>query len=517
MKIFKILAIFGLFVSANLLAQTSESSSFEQGKVSFDKVDNQINILKGLKEKYSLKESNPNALHQDLRLLTNYAQSLSQYLLNNFENNTLQPYSLNLIHEFLGAFMALNINILQMENSTETLVLQAIQLSNFKKVNDLFFHPKALRTLLNDQINTESLKINGWTSLSAQILNKRNAEKLEAKLKSKAFPVNKLPGRISQELKLSFAGSEAYALLQKGKSLSELADNELFWRRAGDGILGALGKIPTGASSAFGAVAGNIAWREGYLKENQNLLSLLEENLVPFDLLMEKKAYKFTDITIPGHWGHVGIYLGSEKQLKELGLWDLPEIAPFRENIKKGKRIFQVRRWGLVFDSLEEFSNLDEMAVLRLKSFNKRNKSEVKQTLSYLSDQIGKDYDFSFDAMTNEKITCTEIIAFSFGTIKWPTEALLGRLTISPNNLAELAFFTDSPLQTIYYITGDEKGMHFKTPEDLGNTLGYVKKSSTYYKHQLACERELYRHRRDSIRFKYRCDDLFTERDYNQL
>jgi hypothetical protein len=229
---------------------------------------------------------------------------------------------------------------------------------------------------------------------------------------------------------------------------------------------------------------------------------------------MEKKAYKFTDITIPGHWGHVGIYMGTEAQLRELGLWELEVMKPFRGPIKNGKRIFQVRRWGLEFDSLENFTNLDEMAVLRVEGFLKNKAQDLEMTIEYLGDQMEKKYDFSFDAMTGETITCTEIIAFSFGPIRWPMEELLGRLTISPNNLAELAFYTGSPLKTLMYVIGNEDGLQNKSEEDFGKTLNYYKRGNNYVKHTEKCQREMYRHRRDSIRFHYSCDDIYTEKVY---
>jgi len=234
----------------------------------------------------------------------------------------------------------------------------------------------------------------------------------------------------------------------------------------------------------------------------------------PFDLLLEKKAYKFTDLTIPGHWGYIGIYLGTKEQLQELGLWELPVIGPFREHIERGKSIFQVRRTGLEFDSLENFINLDEMAVLRLKGQAKKSKDELKLIFEYLADQLNKSYDFSFDAMTAEKITCTEIVAFSYGPIKWPMDYILGRYSISPNNMAELSFFTGSPLQNIMYVTGDKQGTHYRNVEEFGKTLDYKSFGTIYKKKSERCLRKTYRHKRSSIRFKYECKEFYNENKY---
>lgn len=454
------------------------------------------------------------ALLDKLRAVENYGQSLAHYLLDAFSKDELQPYTLNLMHEYFLTQISVHERVhLLKKGEIQNEILMALQIESFKKIHDLFFHKKSLRTLIKDQFELPAIGLQSWHTLREKTLNKSFIKNRERFLKTNAFPLKK--DQVQNQIVLSaWVNSGLYRALEKNQSWERLSDRELFWRSFGDGVLAGLGKVTTGASAAFGAVAGSIAWREGYLKNNRELLNNLEEGLKPFDLLMEKKAYKFTDITIPGHWGHVGVYMGSEEQLRELGLWDLEEMAPFRPHISKGKRIFQVRRWGLVFDSLEDFSNLDEMAVLRVEDFTKKGIQDLTMTLKYLGDQVQKEYDFSFDAMTGETITCTEIIAFSYGPIKWPMDKILGRLTISPNNLAELSFFTGAPLKVVSYITGDENGMLFHSEQDFGRTLDYYKRGDVYKKHSLDCDREMIRSRRNGTRFKYSCDDILTERIY---
>ncbi len=486
-----------------------------QGQITFayELVNEHIAALKDLQNRKANELQSLDHL-ADLREIENYGQSLAHYFVEAFESQSLQPYTLNLLQEYFYAQIIVHNRILDLRSGRhDQEILKALQIESFRKIHDLFFHKQSLRNLLTDQFDIPTLSLGKWYELRSKTLAKRNISRRESYLKTHLFPV-KEKQMIGNTMLTAWKNSGVYGLTKQGRSWDKLADTELFWRNIGDGVLAGLAKIPNGASSAFGAVAGSIAWREGYLKNNSELLQKLESTLLPFDLLMEKKAYKFTDITIPGHWGHVAIYLGSEEQLKELGLWNKPVMKPFQEQIKAGKRIFQARRWGLEFDSLEGFTNLDEMAMLRVEGFTKRSLKDLEMTMKYLSDQIGKSYDFSFDAMTGETITCTEIIAFSFGPIKWPMEELLGRLTISPNNLAEMAFHTGSPLKTLSYITGDEQGLHYKSEQDFGRTLGYIKRKDVYEKYSLKCKREMYRHRRDSLRFHYSCEDDFEEYIY---
>ncbi|MCR9203972.1 MAG: YiiX/YebB-like N1pC/P60 family cysteine hydrolase [Halobacteriovoraceae bacterium] len=479
-----------------------------QGSFSLEKSEEHLIALNSLGlEKVDRRAQLGQSL-EDLRRIELYSQSLAQFILNSLDNKKLSPYSLNLVSATLEATGRVHSKIQSYPVTKEHEMLKALQLESFKKVHDLFFHKKSLRGIVADQISTHGLS--QFESVKDKSFNKHYIEGRYQYLKRNAFPIKET----GHGLENSWKQSGLYKLLERSKNWDDLADTGMFWRNVGDGILGGLGKVTTGASAAFGAVAGNIAWREGYLKNNTRLLNTLYENLKPFDLLMEKKAYKFTDITIPGHWGHVGIYLGTENQLREMGLWDTAEMKPFQEGISNGKTIFQVRRWGLEFDSLENFSNLDEIAVLRVKGFVTKSENSLKQSLKFLSEQMGKGYDFSFDAMTGETITCTEIVAFSYGPIRWPMETILGRLTISPNDMARLAFYNNSPLQTVYYFTGNERGMISHSEEDFGKTLNFVKKGGRYKLHTEKCERTRYRHRSGGMRFQYSCEDFYNEMNY---
>ncbi len=485
-------------------------------RFSYEKINDHITSLRDLRiRKQSLtEERSRDELLLNLRVVENYGQSLAHYILDSFSKGTIQPYTLNLLHEFLKTEVVIHERIVDLKSDVlENEVLKALQLESFRKIHDLYFHKKTLRTILNDQFKIESLGLDKWYSLRDRVLNERYISNREDFLKAKAFPIKEFQRQKSKLLN-TWSKSGLYVALENNVSWAPLANTELFWRNIGDGVLAGVGKVAIGASSVFGNAVGNIAWREGYLKNNTKLLSMLKETLKPFDLLMEKKAYKFTDITIPGNFGHVGVYMGSEEQLRKLGLWELPEMKPFRAPIKEGKRIFQVRRWGLEFDSLENFTNLDEIAVLRVNGFLERGKKDLSLTIEYLGDQIDKNYDFGFDAMTGETVTCTEIFAFSYGPIRWPSDEILGRTTISPDNVAELAFYKGSPLKTIFYVTGDERGLQHRSEQELGEALQYKKINGLYKKSSQKCRRDMIRSRRNGIRFKYICDDILTEKNY---
>ncbi len=506
-----------LFLGSGAIANVHAQS------ISLDQVNQHILKLRGLKDGvFGLKaeqiDSNREFYLNSLRQSEDYAQSLTEYLIKDYEDGGVDAYTLNLVHEYLSYQIGLHSQIVKLPLSKENILLKSMQLVTIKKVNDLFFSNSGLRAIYKDQLNGGYQGLEAWRHLMDRLFIKSYINTLNEMTKEAYYPLEKVNLDVlsteNKAIVLSFKESPLYNEILKGRNWTNTLLNENFWANFSDNTAAALGKVTTGASAAFGAVAGNIAWREGYLRDDKVLLDTLKKTVKPFDLLMEKKAYKFTDLTIPGHWGHIGVYLGTKEQLQQLGLWEHSVLDPFRENIERGKTIFQVRRTGLVFDSLDDFMNLDEMAVIRVEGQVEKPKDELKLVFEYLADQLNKSYDFSFDAMTSKTITCTEIVAFSYGPIKWPMDYLLGRYTISPNNMAELTFFTGSPLKTIAYITGDKQGTHYRSEAEFGETLEYKSFGNIYKKESSLCKRRTYRHNRSSIRFKYECETIYNENVY---
>jgi hypothetical protein len=117
-------------------------------------------------------------------------------------------------------------------------------------------------------------------------------------------------------------------------------------------------------SRTFGNIAGAIRWRKGYLYRNDTALEIAIKNLKPMDLMLEKSPFVLTDKFIPGHYGHVAIYLGTKDQLEEIEMWNHPDIIPYHKDIIKGKVILEAVRSGVRLNTLEEFMNIDELTIV---------------------------------------------------------------------------------------------------------------------------------------------------------
>ena len=159
------------------------------------------------------------------------------------------------------------------------------------------------------------------------------------------------------------------------------------------------------------------------------------------------------------------------------------------------------------------------MGIIRIKNFNKE-KINKEVLLEKLMEQAGKSYDYSFNTYTTSKITCTEIVAFSYGRINWPTESLLGRKTFTPNHLTSLLFYNDSPIELIKYVGSSKDGKRLDLNlQDLGKTVNYVQNENVAGSYLLKgekCKRELVSRRRGERKYRYSCVDTYTETSYSR-
>lgn len=194
-------------------------------------------------------------------------------------------------------------------------------------------------------------------------------------------------------------------------------------------------------SMFFGNTVGLIENRKGKLYNNEHILKQARRQLKAGDILLEKTPFRLTDKFIPGHWGHAAIWIGSEQELKALGIWEHPLVKQYHQQIRNGHSVVEALRGGVVMSTLDDFMNIDDLGVLRTRA---NSQNDTVNAILLALRQIGKAYDFNFDVESTDKIVCSELIYVAFTHIKWPTSNTLGRYTISPDNIAIKALGQDS-------------------------------------------------------------------------
>lgn len=209
-----------------------------------------------------------------------------------------------------------------------------------------------------------------------------------------------------------------------------------------DTLFGLKNETTNLSSLLFGNSIGLVETRRGKLHQRSEIASQVASNLQAGDILVEKTPFRLTDTFIPGHWGHAAIWVGNEAELRDLGIWDHPVTRPHQESIRAGKGIVEALRSGVEMNNVEHFLNIDDLGVLRHETLSKEKRSEV--ILQALR-QVGKPYDFNFDAETTHRVFCSKLVYLAYGDLQWPTSRMMGKTTVTPDNIASRAL-GDGPL-----------------------------------------------------------------------
>lgn len=204
-------------------------------------------------------------------------------------------------------------------------------------------------------------------------------------------------------------------------------------------------------SLLFGNAVGLVETRRGKLYGQQEIASHVASSLRAGDILVEKTPFRLTDAFIPGHWGHAAIWIGTESELRALGIWEHPVVRPHQAAIRAGRGVVEALRSGVEMNSLARFLNVDDLAVLRddaAKGDAQADPARHAEIVLHTLRQVGKAYDFNFDAETTHRIFCSKLVYLVYGDLQWTTSRILGKTTVSPDDIARSAV-GDGPLAVV--------------------------------------------------------------------
>lgn len=418
------------------------------------------------------------------------------------ESSVLNGHELHLLGKILGATHTLSaraleysslynienqnittnlINLNDLSLTKRNLIWLSTHVNLFSLYRDGYIHfyrEGKIRRIVKNIIKADSkknVKLRELGNMIEHTTSKKNREQLRDHLKTyrKDLPELKLLAKQDKQVEALIESIESNEITN-----DLLSDKKLKFRSHSfiDGFVSFLDKSMNIVSAFFGNTVGAVRWRHGYLHDHKPTISKLAGMLQPLDMIFEKTPFALTDTFIPGNFGHAAIYIGTEEQIKSIGMWEHPSVVPHHENLKKGHVIVEALRPGVRSASLKEWMNIDEILILRHPSILKDDKDEIHQMYSRIMNQIGKKYDFNFDVTTTDKVVCSELVYHAFGKINWPTKYIMGRATISPDDVAQVVLYKNSPIDLTTYLFSSKKNEVVElSMDDLASKLSFVK------------------------------------------
>lgn len=231
----------------------------------------------------------------------------------------------------------------------------------------------------------------------------------------------------------------------------------------------------------LGTAMAQITWRKGYILSREDAHQAIRAEIRPLDIVVVSSKGRMSGYTIPGLFGHALIYIGTEAELRAVGIWNQPEIRRFQKDIRAGKIFIEADYQGVHLSPEHRALNTDRVVVLRpqVRSGARR----VKALRDYFA-SVGMPFDFHFDLDTPERTFCTELINVVMPEQHLPINRLYGIRMILPEELPVSALNGRSALTLVSYTRATPKGWERAGPAELGADIAAAWAPNTLQKKQ---------------------------------
>jgi hypothetical protein len=166
------------------------------------------------------------------------------------------------------------------------------------------------------------------------------------------------------------------------------------------------------------------------------VLTELQSQLRPGDILLVRTEGKVTTALLPGFWAHAAIALGSEGQRGGLVF---SEVMQARLAVGGGfGHVLEGLAPKVQINPLEQCLAADHVLVLRPNV----SAESMQEALEEAMGHFGLPYDFEFDFTLSTRVVCTGLVYRSFhgrGSIRFELIRRLGRFTLTGDDLVKQA------------------------------------------------------------------------------
>lgn len=156
--------------------------------------------------------------------------------------------------------------------------------------------------------------------------------------------------------------------------------------------------------------------------------------------------------TIPGLFQHIAIYLGTEADIRALGIWSHPDVVPHHDAFRQGPVFIEADQKGVHLSPPSIVLNTDRVVTMRpvINTQGWRRRAALTLFAS-----LGDKFDFHFDMAESSYKFCAELACRAMPELKLPRDRLYGRDTILPDRVVEHAAKGGGSLRFRSYVAGE--------------------------------------------------------------
>lgn len=226
-------------------------------------------------------------------------------------------------------------------------------------------------------------------------------------------------------------------------------------------------RIAEPAAPVIGKIIGNIHWRSGYLG-NARARDAVLSRLRPMDVIVVSSKGRLSGHTIPGLFQHAAVYVGSEADLKAMGIWSDPVVVPYQSRIRAGARFIEADQKGVHLSLPKIVLDTDRVVVTRptIATRNWKRRSALR-----LFGRLGTPFDFNFDSTTPQRLFCAELVCRAIPELRLPRYMVYGRPTIIPDSIAVRVARGSPTLSLVAYVRGTPSGFELRSRSQLAQDI----------------------------------------------
>ena len=227
-------------------------------------------------------------------------------------------------------------------------------------------------------------------------------------------------------------------------------------------------RIAEPAAPAIGMAISTVQWRHGHLNSGSGALAYLQARMRPLDVFLFSNKHRLSGHTGAGLFGHSAVYLGSERELRTMGLWNHPAIVPHHQAIREGRSVIEsAQAHGTALAPVVHLADTDRVVLLRPLLGNERKKADIARLFSL----VGTRFDHHYRLDENESIFCTELIELGIPQLRLPRRPIYGREVILPDDVAKQAISGKGRLRFVAYLRADRGGWDSAGPAALDGDI----------------------------------------------
>lgn len=222
------------------------------------------------------------------------------------------------------------------------------------------------------------------------------------------------------------------------------------------------------AAPAIGMAISTVQWRHGHLNSGSGALAYLQARMRPLDVFLFSNKHRLSGHTGAGLFGHSAVYLGSERDLRAMGLWNHPAIVPHHQAIREGRSVIEsAQADGTALAPVAHLADTDRVVLLRPQIGKERKQAAIARLFAL----VGTRFDHHYRLDESERVFCTELIELGIPELRLPRRPSYGREVILPDDVAKQAISGKGRLRFVAYLRADRDGWGSAGPAALNTDI----------------------------------------------